>query len=421
MMRTGVVILAVALAGCATVSDFTEQNQKANVAVEQSSNAMLLLNVIRSYQRRPMHFTAIQSVKTPLADGTPEFALGLPAFGYDRAGKRTWTPSLTYKVHVPNFDVTVWDGQEFMRGITTPVDQKTFVYYLDQGWPLPLIVHLMVREIRLLKDGKPVNRYVNYPGEPEQFAAFQWAANTLRFCDIGTGPGDPDRYGPRLDARMSGDLQGLAKLKEQGLLLVPPVKPPPTPGAPAPDRTKEEPESAYFRVAKDGGSVLRFAQSRRPDTLPRQTQEEAKCTPLENAALMPLLVGQDDKAAKAPGDVIQFHMRSPEAVIYYLGELVRAEYGDPLRPERGPSGAAKIQLGSTKTSEQNLFHVRRGTIPEGVVPAAQVKYEDTVYWIPPDSTGGRSMHVLSLVQLLVNSQKNAKDLPATTTIRLQTQ
>ena len=39
------------------------------------------------------------------------------------------------------------NSQEFMRGITQPVPPSTMLYYLDQGWPQQLVLHMFVRSI----------------------------------------------------------------------------------------------------------------------------------------------------------------------------------------------------------------------------------------------------------------------------------
>lgn len=99
------------------------------------------------------------------------------------------------------------------------------------------------------------------------------------------------------------------------------------------------------------------------------------------------------------------YLRSPEAILYYLGELVRT------------GGAVKIQYCKIKDSPQNLFYVMKGSeVPKGAVLA--VTYEGTKYFIPKDeSTDGCKRNLateaLTLVTQLFAQQTDSTQAPAT--------
>jgi hypothetical protein len=395
-------VLSLALAGCASVPDFVEQGRKANVAVEQSSNTTLLLNVVRAYQRHPMHFTSISSVKGPIGDGSAGFTVGLPALGADRAfnGRRALTPAVTYKVDTTAFDVTVWDGQDFMRGITTPIEPRNLVYYLDQGWHLPMLMHLLVREVREVgPEGQVLKRWTNYPGNPEEFKKFQGFVNALYGCQLRGEDAEATALSgpiPIHDLSASDSLAGIAAIKAQGLGLT------------------RSADGRSMVVTSKGGPV-----SLEPIGSCALNAENSEGKPKEFAFAFAGGFRVQATPAKSQGATAKRHLeiqlRSPEAAIYYMGELVRAQLGDPLHADRVGGDPATIDINGRP---EPLVVVKREPVPVGTTPALRTTFEDRDYWVPAGKDGGRTMHAFALVQMLVNSQKNAKDLPTSNSIRL---
>lgn len=416
--------LSVLLCGCATSGDYAEQGHEANLAIEQTQNNMLLVNAIRAYQRKPMHFTTMGTVKAPIGNGVPSFTFGLPALGPDRDGKRLLSPSATYKPDTPNFDMTVWDGQNFIRGITAPVEPKTFVYYLDQGWPMQLLVHLLIREIRVVdKDGVVKQHYLNYPEDSTQYEAFKKAALTLSNCEfVFAKKKNVVEYGPRLTVAGASDPVAIAKIKEQGLLLEPETSTVMRDG-------KEITTILGYQIVKEEESqVLKLIDRPmkkgvcKPFHLEPQTLFTTTNVLLEKFAAQIFGLPLDNKS-KPPTHVIALSMRSPEAALYHLGELTRAQlegaYRDGKRDQRMPFDST-VDLGiPPEIALVPLFVVSKDRVPAGVRPAAVAKYDGVTYWISPDpDVAGRSMRLITLVHQLINMQKDAKDLPATTTIRI---
>jgi hypothetical protein len=115
-----------------------------------------------------------------------------------------------------------------------------------------------------------------------------------------------------------------------------------------------------------------------------------------------------DAAGRAAGGEIRGRvvLRSPQSVLYYMGELIR------------PGGeAALIRARHSAQSEESrrLFVVREG----GRCPRAEVRveYEGAAYEIPRgegECEAGRSMQVLAFAGQLLALQQSATDLPAGT-------
>jgi len=115
-------------------------------------------------------------------------------------------------------------------------------------------------------------------------------------------------------------------------------------------------------------------------------------------------------------------LRSPEAILYYLGEIMRVR----TKTNEAPLVSMEYRYPEKcQTQPVELFSARKGDAgPEGK-PPVRVKYENENYVIPyvnPDQmcTSDESMHVLSLMSLLIAKQQSASQLPApvgvTTTI-----
>jgi hypothetical protein len=101
----------------------------------------------------------------------------------------------------------------------------------------------------------------------------------------------------------------------------------------------------------------------------------------------------------------KIYIRSPEAVIFFLGELAREELEGRTPPQMLDSGGEKAPL----------FVIRRSATPP-LNAALSVEYEGQWYYIPSGPEGGRSMHVLSLVNQILSLHKSRGELPTTSAV-----
>ena len=61
-----VALLCAAVAACSFDEGIAERAVKYSKTVEEANNSLLLLNILRARDRRPMHFTAISQVRGSL-------------------------------------------------------------------------------------------------------------------------------------------------------------------------------------------------------------------------------------------------------------------------------------------------------------------------------------------------------------------
>lgn len=431
LARAAIVPCIAVLAGCATNAQLAEHIVRANLSQEDAANQLLLLNVLRAKDRHPMHFTKISTVRPAVGMGNPTFTVPMP-FGPDFT-TQVYNLSAQFAIQ-QSVDTVVLDSQEFIRGITTPVAPGLMIYMLNQGWPQQLVLHLFVKSIEIYEEitenGKPkasmVERLDNSPTDQEEFARFQAAIDHLRFCEIGLKSALAARipFGPPLAGSPLGNLQGIAALKAADLTLVP------VDGAGK--ETTADAASGYQVVRDQKGVQLEMSDrlASRPTKCegvpfrPRSSDPKAATAPQSFVSMIGSF--QDDKDAPvsrsnkvrslaAAGENKQYailNLRSPEAMLYYLGEIARAQAAHP-----GIEGPY-VRFGpKTEAPRAVLFRIHPGGVPQGAAPVS-VAYRGTTYALAPSSADDRSMHTLSLVHQILMLQNKGTETPGTTNVRI---
>ena len=369
---------ALSLAGCVSEGSLSSRAVDYNTAAETARNEMLLLNVLRARDRRPMVFTGLSritgSVRAETRVGAtatvnpagPEVQAYSPSFGFTDS---------------PTFDVAVLDSQEFTRGVMTPVSTEILEYFWDQGYNREVLLYLVVDRVELecgaAGSAGPVV-LENDPSEPS-FGGFAALVEELadgaawEFDDFRT-----ERIGPPVDAAEARRLPTLVQMSSSPLRL-----------RPQPDGTFQlEKTTTKMRLALPGASACGGAAVRLFDSR----------AALEAAA---------QKAPAAPrGRVV---MRSPQSILHYLGELARPEREVVIRSRRPGQPA----------SERRLFTVQ----PAGACGGSEVSVRyDGGKWAIPRGTdecdAGRSMQSLAITAQLLSLLQSSKDLPATSTVRI---
>lgn len=420
------------LSGCVSPRIIAGSAVSFNLAVEQAQNEMLLLNAVRASKRRPMYITGISKVT-----GSARVEVGANADVPLSDPVKSVSTRASYVLN-PTYEVPVLDTQEFMKGFLVPVPRQILAYYWDQGWPRSLLLHLLVQRAKVqteeavTKDGKAqteVTEYVfdNYPTSQDhlcKFAKFSQLVSLLLASEVNLhfenrvssraiGPSLPvEKFGTLADV-LTANRDGLEMVEKDGRVQL------------------YQYQSTLHLVVGDLQKVAAFAKAAgpceggdRPDPPPVQTlktsgEKEAETTEEE--------IGQERKLQESvkvsvAGVSVELSFRSPEGVLYYLGQLLRFEESEGTMPEiciqkqYHPIFAAATACG-------------RGLI--------SVRYEGTRYAIPPEGgnggdcgedssyrlsplqecRAGRSMQSLSLLNQLIALHKSAKDMPGTSVVR----
>ncbi|MDD4906649.1 MAG: hypothetical protein PHD39_10890 [Methylobacter tundripaludum] len=131
----------------------------------------LLLNIARSHQHQPMHFTGVSNIAATFnfqfnAGATPAFtgetgSLLTPVFG----GTISENPTIS---------IVPIEGEEFTRRLLTPFQENKLTMLLRQGADVDLILRLLAGELRIYDNGQR-GIYLNKPGDAEGYRLFRQA------------------------------------------------------------------------------------------------------------------------------------------------------------------------------------------------------------------------------------------------------
>lgn len=398
------VLLATGLMGCASSGGIANQIVKSNLAQETAENQLLVLNILRAYERRPIYFTQTTAVHLPLGVGNPGFVFSLP-FGGDPKGN-----ILTSSLSVPqSMDVAFQNTQEFMRGITRPLPSSLMTYYIDQGWPSEMVLMLFVGEIRRhdSQDAPPVT-FTNRPANPQKFDEFHQLISQMANCDFQIVNDKPRAYGPSLAESDLTDIKALVAARSAGLVI----------------------ESAH---GQDGRLQLALPSSRNHIELKARSERgpgDAGGQEPPDALTCTMdvrRISTGDPDSRESGEFERHYelvLRSPEAILYYLGEIARAELGDPA-VETDETNLVTPRFPTIRYHERDpvtkeirsarLFTVSRGSPDKSFVT---VNYDGQTFSIPGNTRHDQSSHVLSLVSQILALQNKASDLPGATSVHV---
>jgi len=125
--------LCICLSGCGVHSAMIKADTTAfDDIIEDTTNKLLLLNVLRARDKAPLHFADIPSLRESIQQTTSFSWLHF-------LGPLANTPtrdSMTLGANIqisPSFEITHLQSKEFNTGIASPIDPKFVKYWLDRG------------------------------------------------------------------------------------------------------------------------------------------------------------------------------------------------------------------------------------------------------------------------------------------------
>ena len=158
-----ILTISTLLSGCAFHQQLEDVAIDSNKLVANTANESTFMNVLRARDRMPMHFTSIRYVRggmnfsTTAGIGTSLVEKGV-GDTLDNSGAitqstrsngvDTFSPSLNATVSTsPNFELAIYDSEEFQNGILTPVKASVVEYYLQNGWKDDLLSALFIDRV----------------------------------------------------------------------------------------------------------------------------------------------------------------------------------------------------------------------------------------------------------------------------------
>lgn len=320
-------ICAAFLAACSTTPHISNKSISYNDAVELDSNIGVLKNAVRAAHRMPLTYTSIQNLTYK---GRLKGSFGADITLGDNSGK----VPLSFSVNPDDEASIAFErliGTEFYEKVINGVGKDEFAGYLQQGWPLEFVFVLLVERMEL--SPKVFCKLYNKRSEATltkyQIAALE-SLSSDRKCASGNAAkskdivvdNDPDTPADffaftalaRL-ARDSFEIKSKSQTDDKPILF---------------DLSAERFFSIYEHLpeeVKGGQNGYYFDQSNGKFSIKKKSQSQSQtisfseCSENENNDLSFFTTGED----KTPKSCASFPLRSPDAVAYYLGELLRAQ------------------------------------------------------------------------------------------------
>jgi len=423
------IMLATLLSGCAMSSFVGRDVSDFHDVYDNSVNRTVLLNILRSMDNAPMHFSGLTNIHGSIS-GTVGVGLSLPFGPLEKSTARdTATPSYSVVAN-PTFDVGDLETQNFIAGMLNPIDPKVFKNFLDSGLDYRIAMLLFVSGLSR-SDGK--NQYpviLNSPESPRLVCYLTVAKGGLKPGDlppppysIVLSPNDCRGGYGATESEFFAFLRVLNRLNPVYANIYSELKPIgprlKLVGANFKDLTAMD-TSKFALVGGSGKDGVQLATIEQKLTLCETQPDDDQL----------LHSAQDDVCKKhelpAPaigttniGDKAQIlsglNLRSPVGMYKYVGEL--------LSYQRQAHRCITLDFRGNwnDTCEGDvLFKVNSPALPSQI----QATYKGTSYGVggqnqcrTPD-TCDHSTEVMNVLSLLLGLNKNAKDLPVTSSVQL---
>lgn len=396
-----------------------------NRSMADAANGVVLINVLRAKDREPMHFSHLTKVSGKIGYGLST-QLSFP-FGQNLSTLGSVTNSVVPLARIeggPGYDIISEDDREFMQGILSPVDSDHLFHYWNQGWNRDLLLHVFVESIEQACPGQDAPRiFVNTPFDGAQSGNFPNSQTARKEFLKFTKPllGRSVRMekkeafraaGPPLPNSALHDVKAVTTALKEGTLHC-------RTGALDAERacTADTPErDRRYRMGTRATEIVFVGTTSAvpPPTEKKRIELRPTVFGIKPPERFRDFVESAKKKQRGRGEcTANLTLRSVQGIIYYLGEVVRADaranFGGKVVRLRSGDGEA------TETAEE-LFLLR----PVGVGPGIAsfgITHKGTLYRIP-ENPPNRSAQVLSLVGQLLGLHRKSDKFLSTQSVRI---
>lgn len=402
-----------------------------NTAVAEAHERIVLLNVLRSAHRRPQQWSYIGTVRG--SEGRE--ASASVTFPFSGDAQASFNGTTAAKVSSsPGFDLNSLGDSEFLRGFMKPLDGEQVRYFVEQGWPIGFLLVVMTREIVEQKwesgpDGKDtwitVRALRNAPDKSENTLAefCELAEELIReyHLDVVVVSKPPTIVSLPLE-KLAALAEGSFKSMEVGRVVA-------FDKGEVTVELNEKPRVEFrFRRERPGGGPGRQASYGLAEYA--QVDEQGAV----DFDVFPGTADPDTAPTERNGRRTRRYLlipRSTEGVVYYLGQLARAQ--EPLLAAGDMEGLARVvpwhwvrdrdeANGGRRVS---TFVIGLGEAPCGA-GYSSVRFDGRDYHVPTpeqtfgkDVTGGTSLMSMTLVHLLFGLHRKGQDFPSTPVVVAQ--
>jgi hypothetical protein len=427
-IRFLVLFAALALCGCSLASYITSSSSDYNIAVEDTTDNLLVTNILRGGENAPLFFSDLAQIRGSLQTSVAGQATW-PFGPFDHDSMRTnslQAGPLSLQTN-PTFDIAPLNTKEFAQGINEPVSVGLLWYYLQRFNPaviLSLFVSRIERvdEVSTAADGsQQIVRMSRLQGSDKTRMIGLWVAGN----DNGTPPKvnvytEASAVGPVLPSsvlQQRSILADLAQASAAGLQV-----------------KFEKSDNLVHTYKTMTHAVLCVASDPDLGSVHYQALAIAASSVVSNpaavewpksAAACTTLNAKSDPSAPSvspqitPGQIL-VHLRSVEAIFYWLGMISAVDnelQHDPTKKLANDELEARILNCYIK------FHVQDHPVAN---ERFHVAYRGTTYyvangWDPEDAdppcSGDNTIAILGLLNDLLNLRRDANEIPTTKAVQ----
>jgi len=117
--------------------------------IEDTTNKLLVMNVLRARDKAPLHFADIPVIRESLQQSV---SLGfLDIMGSLAANLRDTRSGTLAAQKSPSFDINHLQSKEFITGISSPIDPKVVKYWLDRGLDRRIVLLLFFSAVEIVE------------------------------------------------------------------------------------------------------------------------------------------------------------------------------------------------------------------------------------------------------------------------------
>ncbi len=403
-------LLLAALAGCSLRRPVAHHAVAYNRAVEEAHNQTALLNVVRSMKRQPQHYTAVTQVVGSASNSlTPSLSLDL------ESGTATpWSPSGSgTRSGEAVVTVSVLDDQDFVQGLLSPITLDQLDFFLSQGWPERLVGLLFVRRIDVHDDEFD---------DPRCKGDRTRVSNGTTWTYLNQ-PDETDAQDPFRKVKCFGER--LKQLREDGLVIESKEKK----SVDVPLETSSQDKLADLILKADqAGLAVENVKVSDAGSISYRVVKKTQEKKLTWASGGKVYINEPEAFKREKGKKsdkrgpVLFYFRSVQSVVYYLGEIMRAQAVAGFSTTT-PFAQLEPKVSSDEEEAVLFAAWRKGRRDKE--PLISVEHGGESYVVPhlPDCAHGqverchRSMQVLAIVKQLIGLNKERDSLSGTAVVK----
>jgi len=142
--------LCLGLCGCIPAVEIKSDSLSFDDVIEDTTNKLLLLNVLRARDKAPLHFANIPVIRESmqLSATLSNTQVAGPVVGTTLRNNATLAGIFQKS---PSFEFNHLDSKDFVTGVSSPIDAKFVKYWLDRGLDQRIVLLLFFSSVEIVE------------------------------------------------------------------------------------------------------------------------------------------------------------------------------------------------------------------------------------------------------------------------------